>query len=115
MLFIGNLPRLARESELTDVFRLSPFDKHRVRIVNKLTREGQMVRFGLFQPASDQEANRWIQKSGKVGLNGTFLQIREFVKRVAGNDRRRPEWRSLAWPHAERRVSERRAQQSIAA
>lgn len=115
MLFIGNLPRQARESDLIALLGLSGFERQRVRIVKKLTRSGEMVRFGLFQTRDESEARRTIMRNGKLNLNGQPLMIREFVKRVAGNDRRRPNWRELPWHHSERRIAERRIIERAAA
>jgi hypothetical protein len=115
MLFIGNLPRQAKESDLIALLGLSDFERQRVRIVKKLTRSGEMTRFGLFQAKDDAQARKTLLRNGKLRLNGRSLTSREFVKRVAGNDRRRPDWRMVPWGNFERRIAERRTVERAAA
>ncbi len=115
MLFIGNLPRQAKEADLITLLGLSEFERQRVRVVKKITRSGELVRFGLFQARDESEARKVIMRNGKMTLNGQPLALREFVKRVAGNDRRRPDWRAIDWHNPERRVIERRVIERAAA
>jgi len=115
MIFLGNLPRLAREQDLLAMLNLAESERHRVRIVKKLTRSGEMVRFGLFQARTDQQARKTLQQNSELCLQSQPLIVREFVKRVAGNDRRRPDWRQIPWPQAERRLAERRIIEKAAA
>lgn len=109
-LFIGNLPSGATEGDLRAILRLSQADAgHRLRIFKKPDRRGHTLRFGVVHVASDAELRRMLQRNRDAELNGQRLQVREFMPRAAGNERRAVNWRSRAWPHAERRKAERRA------
>lgn len=109
-LFIGNLPSTATEGDLRAILRLSQTEAaHRLRIFKKPGRQGHTLRFGLVHVESDNELRRMLQRNRDAELNGQRLQVREFVPRAAGNERRAVNWRSRPWPHAERRKAERRA------
>ncbi|MFP5507033.1 MAG: hypothetical protein ACLGH6_12610 [Gammaproteobacteria bacterium] len=107
-LFIGNLPSGATEGDLRALLRLPPSDR-RLRIFKKSDRHGQMLRFGLVHVGSDTDLRKLLQRYRDARLNGQPVQVREFVPRAAGNERRAVNWRSRPWPHAERRKAERRA------
>ncbi|MAT65588.1 MAG: hypothetical protein CMN57_08075 [Gammaproteobacteria bacterium] len=108
MLFIGNLPQSATTARLADALRLGHEDAHRLRIIRKPGRDGGMQRYAVLQVRTPAAANRLLGRSNKLRLNGQPLELREFCKRIANNERRALNWRSKPWPHAERRRSERR-------
>jgi RNA recognition motif-containing protein len=109
-LFIGNLPSGATVGDLRAMLRLSQAEAaRRLRIFKKSDRQGHMLRFGLVHVASDTELQRMLQRNRDAVLNGQHLQVREFVPRTVGNERRAVDWRARAWPHLERRTAERRA------
>ena len=45
-------------------------------------------------------------------LDGIAIEVREFHRRAAANERRALDWRKRPWPHPERRKSERRRPES---
>lgn len=109
-LFIGNLPSGATEGDLRAMLRLSLSDAgHRLRIFKKPDRQGHTLRFGLVHIESAAELRKMLQRNRDAEMNGQPLQVREFLPRAAGNERRAVNWRSRPWPHAERRMAERRA------
>ncbi len=108
-LFLGNLPMTASIPALSRLLGLSgSAARSRLRIFKKRAVDGAMIRYALYQPASEAEARKLVARSGRLQLDGHPLFIREFSRRVANNDRRAPDWRERPWPHAERRVSDRR-------
>ncbi|BAZ92669.1 uncharacterized protein FOKN1_0265 [Thiohalobacter thiocyanaticus] len=108
MLFIGNLPQSATTARLADALRLGHEDAHRLRIIRKPGRHGGVQRYAVLQVRTPAAANRLLGRSNKIKLNGQPLELREFCKRIANNERRALNWRSKTWPHAERRCNERR-------
>lgn len=107
-LFIGNLPSGATEGDLRALLRLPTSDR-RLRIFKKSDREGHTLRFGLVHVTSDADLRKLLQRHRDARVNGQPVQVREFVARAAGNERRAMNWRARPWPHVERRKSERRA------
>lgn len=109
-LFIGNLPSRATERDLCAVLRLSQREaRGRMRIFKKADRAGHTLRFGIVHVDSDADLRKLIDRNRHAELQGQRLSVREFVPRAAGNERRAIDWRSRSWPHAERRLAERRA------
>ena len=108
-LFFGNLPMSASVPALIRLLHLpESAGRSRLRIIKKRAVDGAMIRYALYQTASESEARKLMARSGRVALDGQPIFIREFSRRVANNDRRAPDWRERPWPHAERRVSDRR-------
>lgn len=107
VLFIGNLPPLATVSDLCALARV-PTGSH-LRIIKKKTRDGDVVRFGLLQTADPKQAAKLMARLHGKRLLDAKLVVREYEPRVAGNERRRIDWRQLDWPGAERRQDERRS------
>lgn len=109
-LFIGNLPIKATEQDLCTLLRLSQRDaQRRLRIFKKPDRAGRTLRFSIVHVDSDSGLRRLIERNSHAELQGQHLSVREYLPRAAGNERRAVVWRSRAWPHPERRLSERRA------
>ncbi|HSJ47822.1 MAG TPA: hypothetical protein VLA26_03155 [Gammaproteobacteria bacterium] len=107
VIFIGNLPPLATESDLCGLARL-PTGAH-LRIIKKKTREGELVRFALLNTTDSKQAQKLVGRlAGKRFLDARLV-AREYQSRVAGNERRRLDWRQLDWPGEERRQDERRS------
>lgn len=109
-LFIGNLPSRTTERDLCALLQLSQREAQgRMRIFKKSDRAGRMLRFGIVHVDSDNDLRKLIDRNRNAELQGQRLSVREFVPRAAGNERRAIDWRSKPWPHAERRIAERRA------
>lgn len=109
-LFIGNLPLKATEQELCALLRLSERDaQRRLRIFKKADRAGRTLRFGIVHVDSDADLRKLLDRNRDARLQGQSLSLREFLPRAAGNERRAIDWRTRPWPHAERRLAERRA------
>lgn len=109
-LFIGNLPSKVTEHDLCVLLRLSEHEaQRRLRIFKKADRAGRTLRFGIVHVNTDADLRKLLDRNRHAELQGQRLNMREYVARAAGNERRVVDWRTRAWPHAERRVSERRA------
>jgi RNA recognition motif-containing protein len=108
-LFIGNLPSTTTEGDLRALLRLAPEQAaRRLRIFKRPDRNGHTLRFGLVHAESDADLRRMLDQGRRAELNGQRLNVREFVPRAVGNERRAVDWRSRRWPYAERRQAERR-------
>ncbi|WJW75604.1 RNA-binding protein [Thiohalobacter sp. IOR34] len=108
MLYLGNLPRAASEQRLARLMHLPRGALNRLRIIKKPGRDGDTIRYGLLYVDSEAEAKRLRVRSRGLQLDGQPVEVREFQKRVASNERRALDWRSRPWPHKERRLRERR-------
>ena len=108
-LFIGNLPINATEPDLCQLLRLSKSADRRLRIFKKLARDGRTRRFGLVYLESGKDLQRMLERNRSAELHGQRLEVREFVPRAVGNERRALDWRQREWTHPERRLAERRA------
>ncbi|MFN2309661.1 MAG: RNA recognition motif domain-containing protein [Gammaproteobacteria bacterium] len=108
-LFIGNLPSGATEADLCALLHLNADDAgRRLRIFKKPDRAGHMLRFGLVHVDSETDLHKLLQRHRDAWLSGQRLQLREFVRRTAGNERRAVNWRARPWSQAEQRAAERR-------
>lgn len=111
-LFIGNLPINATEVDLCAVLRLSKTDSNRrLRIFKKPARDGRTRRFGLLYLDSGKDLQKLLERNRSAELHGQRLEVREFVPRAVGNERRAVNWRQREWSNPERRFNERRASQ----
>lgn len=109
-LFIGNLPSKVTEQDLCALLRMSGHEaQRRLRIFKKADRAGRTLRFGIVHVSTDADLRKLLDRNRNAQLQGQRLSVREYVARAAGNERRAVDWRTRAWPHAERRMSERRA------
>ncbi len=107
VIFIGNLPAQATEMSMCEFARLSA-GTH-LRLIKKKTRDGELVRFGLVQVDDARQARKLIAKLNGKPCIGHKLVVREYETRVAGNERRRLDWRNVEWQGEERRWDERRS------
>ena len=105
-IFIGNLPAQVTEASLAGFVRL-PAGAH-LRLIKKKARDGELIRFGLVQMEDARQARKLIARLNGKPCIGHKLVVREYLPRVAGNERRRLDWRNLAWHGEERRWDERR-------
>lgn len=111
-LFIGNLPINATELDLCQMLRLSKTGSNRrLRIFKKSARDGRMRRFGLLYLESGRDMQKLLERNRAAELHGQRLEVREFMARAVGNERRAVNWRQREWSNPERRLSERRASQ----
>lgn len=112
-LFIGDLPIDATEGDLCRLLQVRQRDvARRLRIFKKAARDGHTHRFGLLHVTSDTDLRKLLDRSRELELRGRRLNVREFIPRAAGNERRALDWRQRSWPHPERRHAERRASAS---
>ena len=106
IIFIGNLPAVATVRDSCVFAALS--EGMVPRIIKKRCDDGGMYRYALVQTRSEREGHRLIGRlQGKL-CHDHVLVAREFKRRVAGNERRRLDWREVGWEGPERRVAERR-------
>ena len=109
-LFIGNLPFNATARDLRSLLRLSEREaQRRLRIFKKSDRAGRVLRFGIVHVDNDAALRKLLDRNRDARLQGQPLNVREFIPRAAGNERRAIDWRTRTWPHSERRIAERRA------
>jgi hypothetical protein len=109
VVFIGNLPSQATVADLSELGRLPAGSHLRIIKKRKKDRDGELVRFGLLQTASPKQARKLIARYNGKQCLGAQLTAREYEPRVAGNERRRLDWRQLHWAGDERRQDERRS------
>ncbi len=110
-LFIGNLPSLATERELSALLRMPEREaQKRLRIFKKADRAGRTLRFGIVYVDNDGDMRKLLNRNRSAELLGQLLDVREYQPRAVGNERRALGWRSRPWPNPERRIAERRAQ-----
>ena len=107
VIFIGNLPVQATEAGMCELARL-PAGTH-LRVIKKRSRDGEPVRFALVQVDDARQARKLIARLQGRTCHGHKLVVREYQPRVAGNERRRVNWRQLPWDGEERRWEERRS------
>ncbi|MGB5306628.1 MAG: hypothetical protein WBN51_06885 [Gammaproteobacteria bacterium] len=111
IIYIGNLTAVTTERDLRLLAGLPATAP--VRIIKKPAGVAEMSRYGLVHTRSDREGSKLIgQLQGKI-CNGNVVSVREFGHRLAGNERRRLDWRTLPWEGRERRTQERRAHASL--
>ena len=106
IIFIGNLPAVATDRDpcvFADLVEgMIP------RIIKKDDGNGGVHRYALIQSRSEREGRRLIGRVHGRTCHDHTLVAREFRNRTAGNERRRLDWREIAWDCPERRVTERR-------
>jgi len=107
IVFIGNLPADVAAHDLVAVARLAAGTP--LRICKQQDGNGGRYRYGLVHLDSDKQGRKLIRQLHGTGMRGNRLEAREYGHRCAGNERRRLDWRSVAWDGPERRQGERRA------
>ena len=107
IVFIGNLRAAASERDFWRLVRLP--EGSYTRIIKKPDGKGGMHRYGLVYMPSEREGLKLIKGiHGKI-CYGRTLVAREFMQRLASNERRRLDWRGVPWwGLEERRLGERR-------
>ena len=106
IVFIGNLPAVVKGRDACVFAGLAA--GMIPRIIKKHVGNGVVHRYALVQTRSQREGRRLIGRvQGRI-CHEHSLVAREFRNRVAGNERRRLDWRELPWDDPERRVAERR-------
>ncbi len=109
-LFIGNLPSKVTEQELSALLHMPEGEaQKRLRIFKKADRAGRTLRFGIVHVDNATDLRKFLDRNRSAELLGQQLDVREYMPRAIGNERRAVDWRTRSWPHAERRASERRA------
>jgi hypothetical protein len=106
IVFIGKLHAATSEKDIRILAR--PPAGASIRIIKKPDGTGGLHRYGLVYTRSEGDSRKVIKRvHGKV-CHGSKLQAREFGQRLAGNERRRLDWRDAPWDGVERRRGERR-------
>jgi hypothetical protein len=109
IIFIGNLPALAKDRDPCVFAGLA--EGMIPRIIKKHDGNGGVHRYALIQTRSEREGRMLIGRLHGRTCHDHTLLVREFRNRTAGNERRRLDWRELPWVGPERRVAERRTLQ----
>ena len=106
IIYIGNLSAATAGHDLLRLAGLPAATP--VRIIKKQVRHAVMSRYGLVHARSDREGQKLVDYLNGKMIHGTKISVREFGHRLAGNERRRLDWRAVPWEGAERRMHERR-------
>jgi len=106
IVYIGNLPPVFTTSHLCELARIASGTHH--RIIKIHDGSGDVHRYGLIYLKSERAAEELIGSLDAFVCQGHTLEVREYQHRVAGNERRRLDWRRVPWMDEERRRAERR-------
>ena len=106
IIYIGNLPGSATQHGLCSLARLS--NGGQACIFKKQGHNGSFYRYALLTAATDRFGEKSISYLQGKRLEGNVLEVREFKHRIAGNERRRLDWRAVPWQGEERRLNDRR-------
>ena len=106
-IFIGNLPGKKYEPEILSL--LKNFDKQeKTKIELPICKHRDHGYFCIANINKEKTAYKFIKKFNQKSPYGHPLDIREFVHRSYGNERRAINWRTKEWGGDEKRVGERR-------
>ena len=105
---IGNLPPQTTVGDLNQLFGF-PANPPQCRIFKKQIHDGRVLFYGLAIVRPDTAGQRLIERYRGASLNGVRLEVRQFIPRRIGNERRALNWRTKPWHGPERRRSERRS------
>lgn len=103
---IGNLPAALSEAGLRRLARAP--EAVAVHLTRKHDQHGCAYRYALLHARSAREGAKLIRRMNGATCMGRRLVAREFNQRLAGNERRRLDWRTVPWTGMERRLGERR-------
>lgn len=103
---IGNLPAALSEADLRRLARVP--QALAVNLVRKRDRHGCIYRYALLHARSAREGAKLVRRVNGATCMGRRLVAREYNQRLAGNERRRLDWRTVPWTGMERRLGERR-------
>jgi len=106
IVFIGNLPPVFTAGHLGELAQIISGTHH--RIIKSHDNSGGVHRYGLVYLKSVRHAEELIRSLDGQACQGHTLEVREYQRRAAGNERRRLDWRRLPWEGEERRRGERR-------
>ena len=126
-IYIGNIPKGTRPTEIKKLLKdsvkasvfsrmfeqavaLGRFDNDiEVNIVKrKRFKKHGYYRYGHVIINSDRIAPVALEAMQDSKIRGSKLEVREFVERNSGNDRRATDWESKPWNRRQRRKKERR-------
>lgn len=106
-IFIGNLPGKKYEPEILSL--LKKIDKReKPRIESPILEHCNSGYFCIANIDKEKTAHKFIKKFNNKSPYGHPLNIREFVHRSYGNERRAINWRNKAWDGDEKRNGDRR-------
>jgi RNA recognition motif-containing protein len=126
-IYIGNIPKGTRPTELKKLLKDSVKESVFSRMYEKAVELGRFdndievnivkrkrfkkhgyYRYGHLVINSDRIAPVALEALQDSKIRGSKLEIREFVERNSGNDRRSSDWESKPWNKRQRRRTERR-------
>ncbi len=126
-IYIGNIPKGTRPTELKKLLKDSVKDSVFNRMYEKAVELGRFdndieinivkrkrfkkhgyYRYGHVIINSDRIAPVALEALMDSKIRGSKLEVREFAKRESANDRRSSDWESKPWNRRQRRKTDRR-------
>ena len=126
-IYIGNIPKGTRPSELKELLKDSVKERVFKRMFEKAVKLGRFdddldikivkrkrfgkrtyYRYGQISVQSNRIAPLALDSLKNAQIRGNLLEVREFVDRNPENERRSTNWRELPWKGKSRRKAERR-------
>ena len=105
-LYIGPLPQDINQFRFKCLFK--GFEKHMQIQFRHMSCDDQIISFALISVNSRRMGKRLIDKfSGQI-VSGIPVEVREFMHRCSGNERRSIKWRNQPWKFFNRRSIQRR-------
>ncbi len=106
-IYVGNLPDDVGPDELKQLFRnYGNFVGFRVQETH--LEDGRTLRYAYGVIVPDKAAERAIERLDQSRLDGNRIEVRKYVHRVSGNERRDLNWEQEQCGGPERRHKERR-------
>lgn len=95
IVFIGKLSAVTSAEDINRLARLPAGAC--ARIIKKPDGAGGLHRYGLVYASSAREGLKIIRRVDGKTFHGSRLVAREFIQRLASNERRRLDWRDVPW------------------
>jgi hypothetical protein len=110
-LYVGPLPQDVNQLRFKSYFK--GFEKHMQIEFRHMRFENKIVSFAMITVNSRRIGKKLIDKFTGQVICGIPVDVREFVHRCTGNERRSLKWRNQPWKFFNRRESQRRKFQYV--